>query len=151
MELLADFHVEEPSTMVYSAPPSMTYPPPDQCLEFMDNMKKSPATDKQKASFIASFKANLPLFDMRYCPEGVSSQNLSGAAKNLPTSQDDRHITDKVSAEWQKSRDVLTSEADHMSAMAFLMDGALAFAPLVSSPFVCACACCMIRDPLLNM
>lgn len=64
------------------------------------------------------------------CTAGVSGQNLMGLAKDLKTTQEDRAITDRTSAEWVRMRMKLATEAENCGALAFLMDGALSFLPL---------------------
>jgi len=69
-------------------------------------------------------------FEARQCLAGVSGQNLMGLAPRLATTQDDRPIAEKTSAEWVRTRKSLSSEAENAAALAFIMDGALSFLPL---------------------
>jgi len=69
-------------------------------------------------------------YETRMCTAGVGGQNLMGLAKDLKTTQEDRAITDRTSAEWVRMRTHLASEAENCAALAFLMDGALSFLPL---------------------
>jgi acyl-CoA thioesterase II len=134
MEVLADFHVKEPDTLVYSVPTCSAWPRPEDCPDLGTLIKglldKGSVTEKQGNEFATSFGANADFFETRYCTDGVSAQNLAGAAKNTVTTQDDRHITEKVSAEWQRALGPLETSVDNMSALAFLMDGGLSFLPL---------------------
>ncbi|KAH7317015.1 thioesterase-like superfamily-domain-containing protein [Stachybotrys elegans] len=134
LELIADFHVREPSSIEYMAAPVTTYAPPDDCpdlkVRVADLLSRGLVTEKQRASFEASLGPMGELFETRYCVNSISGQNLSGVAKNISTSQDNRAATDKTSAEWQRCREILKTPAEQMAALAFLMDGALAFVPL---------------------
>jgi acyl-CoA thioesterase II len=134
MELLADFHVKEPDTLVYSVPTCSAWPRAEDCPDLGTLIKglldKGSVTEKQGNEFATSFGANADFFETRYCTDGVSAQNLSGASKKAVTTQDDRHITEKVSAEWQRALGPMETSVDNMSALAFLMDGGLSFLPL---------------------
>ncbi|KAJ9420069.1 thioesterase-like superfamily-domain-containing protein [Fusarium oxysporum] len=118
MEVLADFHVIEPSSWDYSEATCSKWPRAEDCPNLEELVKglleKGSATEKQGKEFTKSFAANADFFETRYCTAGVSSQNLSGAARNTKTTQDTSPITEKVSAD----------------ALAFLMDGGLSFLPL---------------------
>ncbi|KAF5660096.1 acyl thioesterase [Fusarium heterosporum] len=134
MELLADFHVKEPETLEFSAATCSAWPRPEDCPDLdkliVELREKGSVTEKQGKAFATSFGANADFFETRYCTDGVSAQNLAGAAKDTVTTQDDRHITEKVSAEWQRALGPLETSVDNMSALAFLMDGGLSFLPL---------------------
>lgn len=143
MELVADFHADEPSSLEYSAPPSVAYPKPLDCLTLGDRVRQlhdqGLATQAQTDVFTETFAPLGRLFETRYCPNGVSAQNLAGVLKAQPTTQDALLITSKTSAEWQRaaadadpssSKPPLSSRNEHLAALAFLMDGALSFLPL---------------------
>lgn len=134
MELIADFHAEEPSAWNYSASPRADWTKPQDCLGMDDGVAKLVAqggvTQAQGDEFKSSLKASNDLFDTRYCPNGVSGQNLSGAARNVVTTQDHKHLCGKTSGEWQKARHALKTTNENMAALAFLMDGGLSFLPL---------------------
>ncbi|KAL4731121.1 hypothetical protein ACLX1H_000082 [Fusarium chlamydosporum] len=135
MEVLADFHVKETGPgFEYSEPTCSKWPRPEDCPNVEKLVKdladKGTITEQQGEAFIKTFAANGDFFETRYCTDGVSAQNISGAAKTTVTTQDDRFITDKVSAEWQRSHQPLETQVDNFSALAFLMDGALSFLPL---------------------
>ncbi|KAF7560226.1 hypothetical protein G7046_g3936 [Stylonectria norvegica] len=136
LELLADFHVEEPShdDLTYSAPPRASYAKPEDCptmktqqeaLEARGSVAKS-----ESKQFSAAFGILDEYFETRVCTNGVSSQNLSGAAKNTVTTQDHRHITAKETADWQKTKAALISRSENFAVLAFVMDGGLSFLPL---------------------
>ena len=134
MEILADFHVRETSDWDYSEATCSKWPRAEDCPNVQTLVKhlldKGNITEGQGQAFIKTFAANAEFFETRYCTDGVSAQNLTGAAKATKTTQEDRSITDKVSAEWQRTLKPLGNQIEHMSALAFLMDGALSFLPL---------------------
>ncbi|KAG7412289.1 thioesterase-like superfamily-domain-containing protein [Fusarium sp. MPI-SDFR-AT-0072] len=134
MEVLADFHVIEPSSWDYSEATCSKWPRAEDCPNLEELVKglleKGSITEKQGKEFTKSFAANADFFETRYCTAGVSSQNLSGAARNTKTTQDHLPITEKVSAEWQRALHDLPTPTANMSALAFLMDGGLSFLPL---------------------
>ncbi|RGP61078.1 acyl- thioesterase [Fusarium longipes] len=134
MEVLADFHIKEASNFEYSEPTCSKWPRAEDCPDLKtlvkDLLHKGSITKDQGEAFTKTFAANADLFETRYCTDGVSAQNLAGAAKATITTQDDRSITDKVSAEWQRALGPLETSVENMSALAFLMDGALSFLPL---------------------
>ncbi|KAK7429416.1 hypothetical protein QQZ08_004008 [Neonectria magnoliae] len=134
LELIADFHAPEPSTLVYSAPPLSNWPKPDDCSTTREHAEalraRGEITQEQLEDFANSFGVSESLFETKHCVNGVAGQNLAGAAKDIITTQDDRHITAKTSAEWQRTREKLVSPAQNLAALSFLMDGALSFLPL---------------------
>lgn len=134
LELMADFHVREPEVLEYSAPTRTAWPGPEECPTVGEHAaalrNEGKVTDEQYEALRATFATSEDYFETRYCVDGVSGQNLSGVAKTAPTSQDHLPITAKTSAEWQRARGDLPSGDAHMAALAFLMDGALAFLPL---------------------
>ncbi|KAM0421143.1 hypothetical protein ACHAPT_011035 [Fusarium lateritium] len=136
MELIADFHVKEPSTLTYTEQPNPEWPKPgsDKCANMTQRVSKLVADGTVKKEladeFLESFSAFETFFDAQYCLDGVAGQNMGGALKDTVTTQDDRHVADKTSAEWQRARDTLATPADNLAALAFLMDGGLAFLPL---------------------
>ncbi|KAF5022520.1 hypothetical protein F66182_5422 [Fusarium sp. NRRL 66182] len=134
LELLADFHVKEPSDFVYSEPPRSPWPRPQDCPDLeglVDGfLQDGMIGNRQSKMLIKEYGAMSHLFEVRQCTGGVSAQNLSGALKDVVTTQDGRSITDKISAEWQRSVKPLPSQPDHMGALAFAMDSGLSFLPL---------------------
>lgn len=134
LELLADFHIMENSTLHYSAPPSSSYPKVEDCPDVASQVQAMVArgdiTQTQADDYKRLFGVSGDFFATKPCPNGVAGQNLSGAAKSVPTSQDNRHITVKTSAEWETARQPLELPSENMAALAFLMDGALSFLPL---------------------
>ncbi|KAI5455975.1 thioesterase-like superfamily-domain-containing protein [Mariannaea sp. PMI_226] len=134
LELIADFHIIEPSLLTYSASPKSTWPRVDDCPTIESHAEKLRAsgrvTEAEHQTFVRTLGMLGTFFEGKYCINGISGQNLAGVGKHIQTTQDDRHITAKTSAEWQKAKGRLSSAAENMAAMAFLMDGALSFLPL---------------------
>ncbi|KAH7126131.1 thioesterase-like superfamily-domain-containing protein [Dactylonectria macrodidyma] len=134
LELVADFHAQEPSTLDYSVSPTSTWPKAQDCPtahERAETLKTSgEITEAQYKGFETSFGISEKFFETRWCVNGVAGQNLAGASKHMVTTQDNRHITEKTSAEWQKTREKLTTPIENIGALSFLMDGALSFLPL---------------------
>lgn len=80
-----------------------------------------------------SFGLFARLFNTRPCPEGIFAQLITGLAKHLPTTQDHLELTDRSTADWVKLPDVLEDQTENVACLGFLLDGALAFAPLTFS------------------
>lgn len=137
LDLLADFHVIESSTVAYSAPPSAPYAKPEDCPEASSHVqslvKRGDITQAFADGYAKQFGISDTFFETRPCLNGVGSQNVMGAVKDVKTSQDDRHITAKSSAEWQIAKEPLKLQSEHMAALSFLMDGGLSFLPLSHS------------------
>ncbi|RYO82954.1 hypothetical protein DL766_004953 [Monosporascus sp. MC13-8B] len=140
VELIADFHASEAeeTLMTYAPPPlrrgGYAAPhdsPSRQALS--DELVRAGQMEPELAgAFAAMFSAQERFFDLRFCRAGMSGQNL-GVAKRTPTDQDALPITARTSAEWYRVRGG-QSPRDHgerSAAVAFLMDGGLAFLPLV--------------------
>lgn len=139
MEIIADFHVEEPAVLTYSAPPRRKYSGPESSPD-LESLSRTLLADGQisqeqadMASATGMFGLMGRFFDTRHPVEGVAGQNLFGIAKHMPTDQDSCHITDRTSAEWIKTLGPLASRAEKMSALAFELDGALSFTPMAHS------------------
>ena len=135
LELMADFHVAEKESVVeYSPPPAAAWAQPDDCPSTGEHARRlrdrGVVSEAEFVEFTTKLGANAHLFDTRACLNGVAGQNLAGAARGAPTTQDALPMTAKVSAEWQRSRARLPTPAANVAALAFLMDGALSFIPL---------------------
>lgn len=139
MELIADFHIEEPAALTYSARPRRQYSGPETSsdLEHLSKTLLSNGLISEKQAEMASARGMFGLmwkfFDTRHPIEGVAGQNLFGIAQQIPTDQDSLHITEKTSAEWIKTLAPLESRAEKMSALAFVLDGALSFTAMAHS------------------
>ncbi|KAK5955806.1 hypothetical protein OHC33_003447 [Knufia fluminis] len=137
-DFFVDFHVREAELFGYSARPSMGYGvgPMDPThtaptIEVAERLVRDGHISREAAEANGKmFAMAESFFETRQCTDGVSGQNLMGLAKDLTTTQDDRHITDKTSAEWLRTRTPLANEAENCAALAFIMDGALSFLPL---------------------
>ncbi|KAH8885817.1 Thioesterase/thiol ester dehydrase-isomerase [Thozetella sp. PMI_491] len=130
LELLADFHVEEPSLLTYSTPPTRQYAGAE---EQTGPIIPTSTTDKQRRdieSALQMFSMNDRFFETRPCREGVSGQNLNGFLKGQQTTQDHLPITSKTTAEWLRARHPLPLPGDKAAGVSFLMDGGLSFLPL---------------------
>ena len=135
LELNADFQVVETGSVFdYSPAPVTTWPRPEDCPTTAEHAAALKArgvvSDAQHTEFSTKLGSITHLFETRYCLNGVSGQNLGGAAKNVATTQDDLPLTSKVSGEWQRSVARLDSPDANFAALAFLMDGGLSFLPL---------------------
>ncbi|KAL1854427.1 hypothetical protein Daus18300_011446 [Diaporthe australafricana] len=139
MELIADFHIEEPAAFIYSAPPRRKYSGPE-VIPDLENLSKTLLSNgrisqrqAEMASATGMFGLMGKFFETRHPIEGVAGQNMFGIAKHIPTDQDSLHITDKTSAEWIKTLAPLETRAEKMSALAFELDDALSFTPMAHS------------------
>lgn len=137
LELLADFQVEEPALLTYSAPPARTYSGPEQCKPTPALVDAAVSAGKMSKEAAAAFKISYQLgeafFDSRFCPEGVSAQNIMGAVKEEKTTQDHLPITEKTTGDWIRTRMPLETRGERMAAASFALDGALSFMPLIHS------------------
>jgi acyl-CoA thioesterase II len=137
LELIADFHVREAAAMDYARGPLRAWPGPEESrptYEAAEALREQGVvTARQVKEYAAALGPSEDFFEARYCGDGVMAQNLSGVAKHATTTQDQLPITDKLSAEWVRSRSALPTTADNMAALAFLMDGQLSFLPLSHS------------------
>lgn len=134
MELLADFHKDEPSLLSFSAPPTRTYSHWQKCVPWerivKEDMKSGKISESLNKVFQAQFGLFQSIYDVRPCPEGISSQNMLGMAKTAETSQDQLLPTTKSSADWLKVKHPLQTEGEKMASLGFIMDSFLAFLPL---------------------
>lgn len=135
MVVLADFQVaEEGSLLVYSVKPSREYSHyskiPDADVAAQELVTSGKVGQKLVDAQNASFGLSKALFQSKPCPEGIFAQNLMGVAKHLATTQDELPLTERSTADWVRSREKLPNATENVANLAFLMDGALAFAPL---------------------
>jgi acyl-CoA thioesterase II len=134
MELLADFHVEEPALLAFSAAPSIPFAGPGESptvRELADQAVSQGLCGKDEAEELATMFSKMEnFFDTRTCREGVSGQNLMGLLKSQPTDQDHLPPTERSSGDWAKAKGALASAGERNAALAFLMDGGLSFLPL---------------------
>ncbi|EXJ77307.1 hypothetical protein A1O3_10465 [Capronia epimyces CBS 606.96] len=100
----------------------------------------------------ALFSLGAMFFESRLCPDGVSAQNLLGVAIKVVTTQDHLPITSKSSADWCRTRKPLSSQAEQLAGLAFLIDGALSFVPLMHDhKFLDDAAACSSLDFALRI
>lgn len=135
MVLLMDFQMREPATMMsFSAPPALKYSSLHQAPSLQQlrstALKEGRATAVDTAFHEQGFALKDRYFEQRACVEGVFGQTLYGVLQQAKTTQDDLPVTAKTSADWFRAVDALSTRAENMSALAFMMDAALAFVPL---------------------
>jgi acyl-CoA thioesterase len=137
---LADFQVrEKASLLVYSAPPSRTYTHFSKLQDVEEQQRKMVQEGKVSQELVdehnTAFGLAKSLFQARQCPEGFFGQTLMGMVKELPTTQDSLPLTERSTADWVRSREMVPSEdqTEQVTMMAFFMDGAIAFCPLTFS------------------
>jgi acyl-CoA thioesterase II len=137
MSMLADFQVQEPGTMLsYSAQPSMQYPGPEEGRTFDEHkveMVKAGKISQDVADAHSKIFATMSrTFESHVIPQSIFHQTLGGMAKHLPTRQDELPLTSRTTAEWLRSRgSLLKTQSENVAAIAFNIDGALSFLPLV--------------------
>ncbi|KIW31226.1 acyl-CoA thioesterase II [Cladophialophora immunda] len=135
MTLQADFHVSEPAMMEYSAPPETRYSDVSQCPSVdkiaEELVSKGYITEEAARSYRTATSILLTFFENRFCPEGIWGQTLGGLAKQIRTTQDHLPITSKTSGDWFRATQPLSSTAEHLAALAFMMDAGPSFMPLI--------------------
>ena len=135
--LSADFQTAERATLLtYSRPPIMAYAAVEDCPTVEANRQdllQRGLVSKQKLQLHHQFFGLSERFlDRRLCPEGMMTQNLTGMAKKgVPTTQDHLPLPSKTSSEYFRSKHMLKSPAQHISALAFIMDMGTSFLALV--------------------
>ncbi|PSR78079.1 thioesterase-like superfamily-domain-containing protein [Coniella lustricola] len=134
LELMADFHVAEPSVLTYSARPTIAYKGPEQQPTLQDLVDKALAAGKIKSSPLdktGAMYVGLGIhLDSRTCAEGMSGQNMLGLIGPQPTDQDALHVTERVSGDWSRLRVPLDDRQDKAAALAFMMDAGLTMTAL---------------------
>ncbi|OOF90099.1 hypothetical protein ASPCADRAFT_135443 [Aspergillus carbonarius ITEM 5010] len=135
MELLVDFHKDEPSLLNYSTPPTQTYSHWQKCLPWESViedqwLKKGKISESEFQTFNTLFGLTRDLYETRPCPEGITGQNLMGMIKTVQTTQDQLSPTAKTSADWIRAKHPLQTEGEHIASTGFIMDGILSFLPL---------------------
>lgn len=154
---VADFQIQEPADfMTFSAPPSRKWISFEDTPDLQDTRQamvdKGLITKEIATLHSKVFGLGARLFESRYSLDGVMTQNLNGMVKTLPTSQDHLSLTDKVSVDWLRARHKLHSVAEHVSALAFILDGALSFVPLAHNhQFLDDCGACSSLDFALRL
>jgi acyl-CoA thioesterase II len=133
-----DFHRREPASLL-----NFSVPPPKRAQAFADSWDHARRYDEMRRlpgcsagtvrMFEKMFEPAMRFYEQRGVPDSVATQNLYGLLKEAPTTQDDLALTDKATFDWSRSRHPLRAYADHIAALAFHMDGAIAFIPLTHS------------------
>jgi acyl-CoA thioesterase len=157
LHAIADFQVPEPrSLMQYSAPPTKPYTHfsrAEDGVTLKQHMVNAGTITQDVAdAHTKSFGLLSRIYEMRPCPEGLMTQNLTGVMKHLPTTQDSLPVYEKAHADWFRARHALPSYTDRITCLAFLMDAAISFAPLsFSGMFLEDCAACSSLDFALRV
>ncbi|KAH8705862.1 acyl-CoA thioesterase II [Talaromyces proteolyticus] len=135
LELLADFQKAEPELLNFSTPPKIKYSHWKNCLPIDDlkiqMIKTGRISSAQAKAFDKMFGLLQRLFNVRLCPESIAGQTLMGIGKDIQTTQDHLPITEKTSSQWFQPRQPVNEESDHVAGLAFMLDGALSFLPLI--------------------
>ena len=137
--MTADFHVQEPHILLtYSRPP----------VTEVSELKDSPTTEENLNALLEHgainkhdveihrqlFKLEERLLERRPCTESIMTQTFAGAArKGTITAQDHLPIHDKTSSDYFRVKHRLETPAEHVAALAFVMDMDISFLPLVHS------------------
>lgn len=135
MEVLADFHRDEPSLLAHSDHPTRQYShwkecTPSERLVDKGQVELGKITETQYHTFNTLFGLSRNLYESRPCPEGVTAQNIMGLAKTVKTTQDELSPVAKSSADWIRVKHALRTEGEQMAGLGFIMDGVLSFLPL---------------------
>ncbi|CAG5140710.1 uncharacterized protein ALTATR162_LOCUS768 [Alternaria atra] len=131
----ADFMVAETSSLLsYSPTPLNTYPNwkdcPTPASTYSALVAQGKITQQMLDDHAKGFHLLNHLYDQRLCPNAVFAQNLYGFAKQLPHTQDHLPPSSRTTADWIRSKEVLPKPIDHITALTFLIDTAIAFLPL---------------------
>ena len=135
--LTADFQIpESASLLTYSRPPKRVYSSVQDSPPSYENRQNLISRGIADAAVLSRsdelFGLSERFFDFRFCPESVMAQNLVGLAKQgTTTTQDHLPIHAKTSADYFRSKHQLKTSAEHIVALAFVMDMATSFLPLV--------------------
>ncbi|KAF1911295.1 thioesterase-like superfamily-domain-containing protein [Ampelomyces quisqualis] len=132
---MADFQVSEPATLLeFSKPPLESFPHhnglPTQKEVFQKLLDDGKISQQLLDAHSKTFSLMEAHFDQRPCPDSVFAQNLFGMAKTLPTTQDHLPVTSRTTGDWFRCREKLNGEAEHLTNLSFLVDGAISFLPL---------------------
>lgn len=135
--LTADFEIAEPLTLLtYSRPPlTSSYLAFDDSVTVAENRQNMLDRGLANPQMVQMHKQVFGLMDRflegRLCPEGMLTQNMTGfAKKGMPTTQDAVGLPYRTSGDWFKVRHELKTPAENVSALGFVMDGALSFLAL---------------------
>ncbi|KAB8336719.1 hypothetical protein FH972_021028 [Carpinus fangiana] len=135
MFITTDFHLEEQASLLtFSAQPFHQYSPVNDTVDTVEAEKKLVEAGLAPAALP---KIGAKLFgpmrqytDQRICPEGIMAQNMAGLNKSAETTQDHLALANKTSGDWIKSKQSLQHPIESLTAVTFVMDGAVSFIPL---------------------
>lgn len=132
--MTADYMVtQSPSVLEYSAAPVREFTDVEDSRTWTeiydDLLGRRLVGGRVVASHQKTFELAARYFDQRLCLNGFSTQTLYGLAKSLETSQDHLPLASRTSMDWFKTRHPAKSLKESMAALAFQMDGAMAFLP----------------------
>lgn len=139
LDMLADFHVREPALLTFSPPPSIDLrregprasPTRAELTQQAVDAGRIAGDDPQAVFANATmFQAHETNFEARIVASGMAGQNLYGILSRTPTTQDDRHPTERFSGDWGRAKCALGDAGERAAALVFLLDGALSFTPL---------------------
>ncbi|KAH8901487.1 Thioesterase/thiol ester dehydrase-isomerase [Thozetella sp. PMI_491] len=135
MELTADFHIREEGDLEYSGPPAGQHPPPEKLQTNAEHgagfHTRGIISQEQLEMHRTRTDPFGVMWDIRQCPDSVAGQNLHGLLNPKTTSQDHVPTGSKTSAEWARLMQPLETQAQHMSALAFVMDSGLSTLPMI--------------------
>lgn len=126
--LSADFQIAEPATLLtYSRPPRVIHSAVEDCMTLDENrrnlLERGIATKEAVQMHKVLFGLGDRFLDRRPCPEGIITQTLTGfAKKGSSTTQDHLSLPSKTSSDYFRSKHSLRVPAEHVSALAFIMD-----------------------------
>lgn len=135
--LTADFQTAEPETLlVYSREPrNASFLSLEDGVPLAENrqnlLDRGAADPKMMQLHSVVFALAERYTEYRYCPDGMLTQTMTGfAKKGIPTTQDSLPLPDRTSGDWFRNKHPMTTSAEHVSALAFLLDGAVSFLAL---------------------
>ncbi|KAH8700386.1 acyl-CoA thioesterase II [Talaromyces proteolyticus] len=138
LDMLADFQIAEPALITYSTPPQREYTHWKDCVTVETHRQQmlaageiTPAQDKIYEAIFGGLHTFQ--YEVRACPESMTTQTLVGVNKHRPTTQDRLSLVDRSSGDWFRAIGDFKTPADHLAALTFIMDGLLSFLPLVHS------------------
>ena len=135
MLLVVDFQVPELSRLEFSIQPSRKCPRPETLVSseqaLMGWKQGRGLSTKEVAEYRATSALKDKYFDDRFLPDSVMAQKMGGVLKSFKTSQDHLPLPEKTTADWFRARDTLQTPSEIVPALAFMMDWALSFLPLV--------------------
>lgn len=139
LDMLVDFHVREPGLLTYSPAPSFDLqkegPEASPTMDALTQQAVAAGLVADPANTLrtaAMFRGHEVHFEARTCASGMSGQNLVGILSGQPTTHDARHVTDRVSGDWSRTRTPLSPDdpGERAAAAVFMMDGGLPFIAL---------------------